>query len=72
MKQVNGHPSRDEDVTTGLLLSGGGTLGVPLEWRRVLGNFLSCIKGIKDPFKDQEGRWDFSQDTTAEEGLISR
>ena len=70
MKQVTGHPSRDEEVTTGLLLSGGRTLGVPLKWRRMLGNFLSCIKGIKDPFKDQEGRWDFSRDAAAEKGLI--
>ena len=28
------------------------------------GNFLSCIKGVKDPFEAQEGRWDFSQDAT--------
>ena len=26
------------------------------------GNFLSCIKGVKDPFEAQEERWDFSQD----------
>ena len=38
----------------------------------MLGNFLSCIKGIKDPFKAQEGRRDFSQDATVEKGLISR
>ena len=25
----------------------------------ILGNFLSCIKGVKDPFEAQEGRWDF-------------
>ena len=36
------------------------------------GNFLSCLKGVKDPFEAQEGRWDFSQDTTAEKGLITR
>ena len=35
------------------------------------GNFLSCSKGVKDPFKVQEGRCDFPQDTTAENGLIS-
>ena len=34
-------------------------------------NFLSCINGIKDPFKAQEGRWDFSQDAAAEKGLSS-
>ena len=36
------------------------------------GNFLSCLKGVKDPFKAQEGRWDLSREATAEKGLISR
>ena len=35
------------------------------------GNFLSCIKGFKDPFEAQEGNWDFSRDSAAEKGLIS-
>ena len=35
------------------------------------GNFLSCSKGVKDPFKVQEGRCDFPQDARAEKGLIS-
>ena len=35
------------------------------------GNFLSCIKGVKDPFEAQEGRWDFSRDSAVEKGLIS-
>ena len=35
------------------------------------GNFLSCSKGVKDPFKVQEGRCDFPQDTAAKKGLIS-
>ena len=35
------------------------------------GKFLSCLKGVKDPFKAQEGRWDFFQDAAAEKGLIS-
>ena len=26
------------------------------------GNFLSCLKGVKDPFEAQEGKWDFSRD----------
>ena len=26
------------------------------------GNFLSCLKGVKDPFLAQERRWDFSRD----------
>ena len=28
-----------------------------------MGNFLSCLNGVKDPFEAQEGRWDFSRDT---------
>ena len=35
------------------------------------GNFLSCSKGVKDPFEVQEGRCDFDQDAAAEKGLIS-
>ena len=35
------------------------------------GNLLSCLKGIKDPFEAQEGRWDFSRDAAGETGLIS-
>lgn len=37
--------------------------------RGLSGNFLSCIKCVKDPFKAQEGRWDFSRDAVAEKGL---
>ena len=36
------------------------------------GKFLSCLKGVKDTFEDQEGRWDFSQDAAVENALISR
>ena len=36
------------------------------------GNFFNCLKGVKDPFKAQEGRWDFSRDAAGEKGLISR
>ena len=36
------------------------------------GNFLSCLKVVNEPFEAQEGRWDFSRDTTVEKGLISR
>ena len=28
----------------------------------VLGNILSCIKGVKYRFQFQEGTWDFSRD----------
>ena len=37
MKQVNGPSSRDEEGKSGLFLSCGGTLGVPLKWRVLLG-----------------------------------
>ena len=33
-KQGNGPSSRDEEGKLGLILCCGGTLGVPLEWRR--------------------------------------
>ena len=36
------------------------------------GNFLSCIKGVKDAFEAQEGRCDFSRDASVEKGLILR
>ena len=35
------------------------------------GNFLSCSKGVKEPFEVQVDRCDFTRDTTAEKGLIS-
>ena len=65
-----------------LMSRGGGKNGALLElwWETqcssqletgMLVNFLSCIKGVKDSFKAQEVRWDFSQDATAEKGLIS-
>ena len=44
---------------------------------RISGNFLSSLKGVKDPFEAQEGRWDFSRDATVKrassriEGRIS-
>ena len=41
-------------------------------WTGMLGNFLSCIKGVKYPFAFQEGTWYFSRDTALEKGLISR
>ena len=33
------------------------------------GNFLSCLKSVKDPFGDQEVRWDFSRDAAVEKDL---
>ena len=35
------------------------------------GNFLTCLKGFKEPFGAQVGRWNFSRDATAENGLSS-
>ena len=35
------------------------------------GNFLSCSKGVKEPFEVQVDRCDFTRDTTAEKDLIS-
>ena len=35
------------------------------------GNFLSCSKGVKDPFEVQEGRCDLHRDSSVEKGLIS-
>ena len=37
----------------------------------MLGNFLSCLEGVKYPFEAQDGRWNFSLDTSVERGLIS-
>ena len=34
-------------------------------------NFLSCCKGVKDPFEVQEGRCDFPLDASVGKGLIS-
>ena len=42
----------------GAPLDVGGTLVLPLEWRRYVGNFLSCSKGVKDPLKVPEVRCD--------------
>ena len=35
------------------------------------GNFLSCSKVVKNPFKVQEGRCDLPHEASAEKGLIS-
>ena len=65
-----------------IISSGGGGNGAPLElWRdhrcssrgetALSGNFVSCCKGMKDPFEVQEGRCDFPRDATAEKCVIS-
>ena len=38
----------------------------------MFGNILNFLKSVKCSFEAQEGRWDFSRDTTGEKGLISR
>ena len=57
-KQRNGPSSPDEEAKTGLFLNCFGTLGIPRVETGMSGNFLSCLKGVKDPFVAQEGRWD--------------
>ena len=37
-----------------------------------VGEIPELPQGCKDPFEAQEGRWDFSRDTSVEKGLISR
>ena len=57
----------------GFLCSGFQCQGPHLDLRQGMsGNFLSCLKGVKDPFCAQEGRWDFFQDSIAEKGLSLR
>ena len=36
-----------------------------------VGELRGCLKGVKDPFEAQEGRWDFSRDDEREKSLIS-
>ena len=71
------------EAAKGTLISSGGVgNGASLElWRdhrcssrgetALSGNFVSCCKGMKDPFEVQEGRCDFPQNAAAEKGLIS-
>ena len=70
-KEGNGPSSQDEEGKTRLLLSCGGTLGVPLEWSQVCRGLVKLPKVCQGPFQAQEGRWNFSRDATVEKGLIS-
>ena len=72
MKQGNGPSSRDEEGKTGLFLSCGGTLGVPLECRLLCWGLLDLHQGFQGPFQGLREKVDFSQDAAAEKGLISR
>ena len=71
MKQGNGPSSRDEEGKTGLFLSCGGTLGVPLEWRLLCWGLLDLHQGFQGPFQGLREKVDFSRDAAAEKGLIS-
>ena len=42
----------------GSSLDVGGTLVLPLEWRRVFGELLELQKGVKDPLEVPEVRCD--------------
>ena len=56
MRQNQGPSSRDEEGKTGLFLSCGGTLGVPLEWRRVFGELLaSRVSRTLSRLKKEDG-----------------
>ena len=56
---------------TGLLLILAGPQCSPRVETGMLGNFLSCNKGVKDRFKVHEGRRDFPRDSSVEKGLSS-
>ena len=55
----------------GAPLDVGGTLVLPLKWRRVCRGLLVSIKGVKDPLEVPDVRCDLPRDASAEMGLIS-
>ena len=55
MKQGNGPSSRDEGKM-GLFLSCGGTLSVPLKWRRVCRRTLDLHQGCQGHFRGSRGK----------------
>ena len=72
MKQGNGPSSRVEEGENGALLElWHETRCSSQVGTGILGNFLSCINGVKYPFVFQQGMWVFSRDTALEKGLIS-
>ena len=71
-KQRNEPSSRDEKWKRAQIEVYSETRCSSLVGLGMLGNFLSCIKGVKYPFMFQEGTWYFSRDTALEKGLISR
>ena len=72
MKQGNEPSSRDEGGKPGLFLSCDGILGVTLVEMGMFRNFLSCFKGVREPFEAREGIQDFSQDAGEEKCLVWR
>ena len=52
-KEGNQRSSREELGNSGLFLSCGGKLGVPLKLTAILGNLWSCIKGVREPLELQ-------------------
>ena len=72
-----------DEAGKGTLIStrGGGNEATLELWRDprcssrevtgMLGNFLICSKGVKEPFEVQEGRCDYLRDTAAKMDLIS-
>ena len=59
------------EMETGILLMLAGPLLYLLRGPGMLGTFLRCSKGVKDPFEVQEGRCDLPGNSSAEKGLIS-
>ena len=55
MKQGNGPSSRDKGKM-GLFLSCGGTLSVPLKWRRVCRRTLDLHQGCQGHFRGSRGK----------------
>ena len=67
----NGTLISSYEAETGLLLMLAGCSVFLSSGDGMSGNFLSCSKGVKDPFEVQERRCDFLQGASAEKGLIS-
>ena len=57
-------------METGILLMLAGPLLYLLRGPGMLGTFLRCSKGVKDPFEVQEGRCDFPRGAEVEKGLV--
>ena len=59
-KLGNGPSSRHEKGELGLSLSCAGPSVFPLMADGDVEELLSCLKGVKDPLRVQDGRWHFS------------